>query len=525
MGKSFRTSPDHSQAGWPGGVPYIIGNEAAERFSFYGMKALLQAQLAALYIATGLAVDQANKSAAHDYHTFLAGVYAFPMLGALVADKLLGKYLTIFSLSLVYCAGHGVLAFAGQSIDMMHLGLFLISVGSGGIKPCVGANVGDQFGRANWHLTKKVFQFFYMSVNAGSFASTILTPYLLVRFGADVAFGVPGVLMFVATAIFWAGRYQFVHVPPKPGGTLGLLDSLSGLFLFVGTIGILLFGDLLELTTVQYVIVGVLSTAIGVGLFLRRLATARDDGFLATLLVVATRGPSGARARLGAHAVEGMLAVLRIMVVFLWISLFWALFDQHGSSWVIQAGAMDLDIGFGLKVLPQQTQTLNPALVLILVPLLLYVVFPWIERRGIKITPLRRMVAGMFLAALSFVPVALIQIAVDESPGTVSIWWQAVPYLIITAAEVLVSATGLEFAYSQAPTRMKSTILAFWYLTVSLGNVLAAKLFEVKGLSLVSLFWLFAGLMALAAVLFAVMAHFYKEREYGGADGENGAAG
>jgi POT family proton-dependent oligopeptide transporter len=106
-------------------------------------------------------------------------------------------------------------------------------------------------------------------------------------------------------------------------------------------------------------------------------------------------------------------------------------------------------------------------------------------------------------------------VAIDGAgPGQISILWQAVPYLIITVAEVLVSITGLEFAYSQAPKKMKSTIMGFWLLTIAFGNILVSLLAEFGKLPLAQFFWLFAGLMLLAGLLFGLRAHFYVERDY-----------
>src|SRR5206468_3436537 len=105
-------------------------------------------------------------------HLFFAGVFALPMIGAIIADRLLGKYRTILYLSLVYCGGHAVLSLFDDKLIGMYVGLALIAIGSGGIKPCVSANVGDQFGKANWHLVRVVYQIFYFSINFGSFFAT-----------------------------------------------------------------------------------------------------------------------------------------------------------------------------------------------------------------------------------------------------------------------------------------------------------------------------------------------------------------
>ncbi|MEM6732273.1 MAG: MFS transporter, partial [Myxococcota bacterium] len=159
--KGHRTAPDHNEKGWPGGVPYIIGNEGCERFSYYGMRAILTLYLAFLFQETGMVAEAANAKATSVYHYFAAGVYFVPILGAIIADRLLGKYRTILWLSMVYTLGHLVLSLGEGSVTGTYAGLVLIALGSGGIKPCVSAHVGDQFGKGNWHLLSVMYQAFY----------------------------------------------------------------------------------------------------------------------------------------------------------------------------------------------------------------------------------------------------------------------------------------------------------------------------------------------------------------------------
>ena len=208
---------------YPPGIPYIIGNEAAERFSYYGMRAILYVHMVQLFEAQAMSGQQASVAATQVVALFFAGVYAFPMVGAILADRLVGKYQLILWVSLLYCAGHGMLAAAGSTLWGMYVGLGLIAMGSGGIKPCVSANVGDQFTKENAHLIPSIYRIFYFSVNFGSFFATLLIPWIKGDSGpgairTEIAFAVPGVLMAVATVVFWAGRNRFVKVSPKPGG-------------------------------------------------------------------------------------------------------------------------------------------------------------------------------------------------------------------------------------------------------------------------------------------------------------------
>src|ERR1700733_11675272 len=227
-GSPYRTSPDRNFSGMPPGVPYIVGNEAAERFSFYGMRSILTVFMTSYLMSAGgkLAVMNDTEATAW-FHEFVFGVYFLPILGAIISDGLLGKYRTILSLSVVYCLGHLALEINETRLGLF-IGLLLIATGSGGIKPCVSAHVGDQFGARNRHLLARAYGWFYLSINLGSSVSTSLCPILLndKRFGSHYAFGLPGVLMLVATIVFWMGRKKFVHIPR--GGLGFARELLSG---------------------------------------------------------------------------------------------------------------------------------------------------------------------------------------------------------------------------------------------------------------------------------------------------------
>lgn len=452
------------KARYPKQIPYIIGNEAAERFSFYGMRNILTVFLIN-YLLVGEVGDLTERTAQAKatFHLFVSAVYFFPLLGGYLADRFLGKYRTILYLSVLYCVGHLFLALFEDNKAGFYAGLGLIALGSGGIKPCVSAFVGDQFDESNKHLVSGVFGLFYWIINFGSFFASLLIPWTLPEFGPAVAFGIPGLLMLIATIVFWAGRKLYVDVPPtgmNPHSFLRVVSSALSLDKKSG-------GDWL----------------------------------------------SGAEAKHPAESVEGARAVFRVMGIFAAIPIFWALFDQKASTWVVQASQMNLQVG-SITLQPSQLQALNPLMVMLLIPFNSFVVFPWLERRGWQPTALRRMTAGMFVAGISFVMVGMIQVAMDGG-NNLSVLWQVAPYLVLTLSEVLVSATGLEFAYSQAPREMKGTIMSFWSLTVTVGNLLVAgvaaiNVFESTAGSL----FFYAGLIFLAAVVFAFMASRYKVRDY-----------
>jgi len=394
----FRTSPANLE-GLPPGVPHIIGNEAAERFSFYGMKAMLAVFMVHyLHLMDGKGTGIMNEvQATENVHLFNGAVYLTPFLGALLADIFLGKYRTIIGLSLVYCAGHAALAgmgMFGNSPGWLMAGLGLIALGSGGIKPCVSAHVGDQFGGRNAHLLSRIFNWFYFSINTGAFVSTLLTPWLLEWYGPHWAFGVPGVLMALATLVFWLGRDRFIHVPA--GGMRFVRELFRG---------------------------------------------------------------------------GGFKAMLKLLPLYLFVAMFWALFDQTGSTWIFQSQDMDRHC-LGFEWLPSQIQSLNSVFVLAFIPVFAYLVYPLCDRLW-TLTPLRKIGLGLFVMAGSFALVALIQQWIDGGARP-NIAWQIVAFALLTVAEVMVAIVAMEFAYTQAPKTMKSLIMCFYLGAVALGNFFVA---------------------------------------------------
>ncbi len=468
MAASGTAAPASSR--WPSQIKFIIGNEACERYSFYGMKGILAGYITGEVIRGGLGHSQ--DVATIWIHLFIMANYFTPLLGAYVSDKLWGRYKTILWISLFYCAGHGVLALSDLTRDtgirtwMLWTGMALIAFGAGGIKPCVSAFMGDQFKAGDSRLYQKAYAAFYFSVNFGSFFAFLTIPFLAKNYGYGWAFGVPGVLMGLATLIFWLGRDRYTRVPPT--------------------------------------------------------RETRTAGFFSVLFAaLGNRQPGrpfwdGARSRFSAEEISAAQSILPVLSIFVLIPPFWAMFDQHASTWVLQAKAMvPLRATETYSIGGEEMQSLNPAMVMILVPLLTGVVYPLFGR---WVTPLRRIGLGMFIAGSSYLVVAWIQQRI-ASGAQLSVLWQALPYLILTTAEVLVSTTGLEFAYTQAAKSMKSTIMSFWLLTVAAGNGLVALITSFGGgghhdASVTpGRFLLYAFMTFGVSVVFVVVASLYRYRD------------
>jgi POT family proton-dependent oligopeptide transporter len=444
-GTTYRTAPDTNFSRMPPGIPFIVGNEAAERFSFYGMRSILAIFMTTYLMGPGgkLAVMNDNEAAGW-FHEFVFGVYFLPIFGAIISDGILGKYRTIVSLSVVYCFGHLALAIDDTRLGLF-VGLLLIAIGSGGIKPCVSAHVGDQFGLGNQHLLSRAFGWFYLSINLGSSISTYICPVLLnnKKFGSHFAFGLPGILMVVATIVFWMGRKKYVHIPP--GGLGFVREFFSG---------------------------------------------------------------------------EGLGAIGRLFLLYIFVAIFWSLWDQSsGGEWTLQARNLNLHF-WGIKFLPEQVQIANPLLILVLVPIFNYGVYPAIDR-VFRLTPLRKIGIGLFLIAASFGVIWWLQARIDGGAKP-SMSWQLLAYVLLTASEVMVSITGLEFSYTQAPKKMKSIVMAAWLFAVALGNQFTAMLnFLIPALSNIGVdlkhaayFRFFTFLMLLTAIVFVFFARFYRGKTY-----------
>ena len=372
-------------------------------------------------------------------HTFVTAVYFTPLLGSFLADAFWGKYKTIIYLSIVYCLGHLSLALDETRTGLI-IGLSLIALGAGGIKGCVSAHVGDQFGRENSGLLEKVYGWFYLSINLGAFASTLLTPWLLENYGPSVAFGVPGLLMLIATIVFWAGRNDFAHIPAR--GSEFIRETFSSL---------------------------------------------------------------------------GLKTMGKLMVIYIMVAMFWALFDQTASKWVFRAEQMDRNF-LGVEWLSSQIQAVNPALILILIPLFSWGLYPAINR-FFPLTPLRKI--GIGFSGRPVFPHSRMDRVSHWIGGNSGNQWQLLSYLLLTSAEVMISVTCLEFSYTQAPKTMKSLVFGLFMASVAIGNLFTSLvnifILNEDGSSKLEgpdYYLFFAGAMLVTAIIYIPVAMKYREKTY-----------
>ncbi len=504
----------HHHMALPSQSKFIVGNEACERFSFYGMRSILT-----LFMLHELMLTE--EQGVGISHLFIACIYILPVLGAWLADQFLGRYNCILYISLFYCLGHGTLALSdfASNLELQRIiffsGLALITIGAGGIKPCVSAFVGDQMqGQSKQDMTR-MYAAFYWSINLGSFFAMIAIPVIRLNYGYSWAFGIPGIFMGIATLIFYLGRKQYIHTAPaQPNFVAATIcrirhgaETASRKF-GADTIDKSIAtsrGILHSLITIPVLIALAIGSYLG-GTYLAQSLGASENSikitallctliYLIILVLIALKKASNKEQK-GFFGVAGCMLfnktklqqtysdndrkesrnMIRVLIVFAMIVPFWSLFDQTMSSWVIQGEKMQaitpdlsfLPWDFILRIGAEEMQSFNPLLVMLLIPSMTLFFYPYIGKWS---TPLRRMGLGIVLAGISYISVAVIQQVLDE--GTqLSILWQGIPYIIITISEILVSTTGLEYAYVAAGKRLKSTVISFWYLASTAGNLL-----------------------------------------------------
>uniref|UniRef100_A0A8C1PIN5 Solute carrier family 15 member 1a n=1 Tax=Cyprinus carpio TaxID=7962 RepID=A0A8C1PIN5_CYPCA len=568
--------------GYPISIFFIVVNEFCERFSYYGMRAVL-----VLYFRYFLLWD--DDLATSIYHAFVALCYLTPILGAIIADSWLGKFKTIIYLSIVYAIGQVTMAISTIHditdanrdgtpdnftfhIALSMLGLILIALGTGGIKPCVAAFGGDQFQEHQSRQLNTFFSVFYLCINAGSLLSTLITPVLRV--------------------VFIAGSGMYVKTDPE--------------------------GNIMW------------SVCKCIGFAIKNRFRHRSSSYPKR-----EHWMDWANEKYDKLLIAQIKMVLKVLFLYIPLPMFWTLFDQKGSRWTLQATTMSGDF---VSIL---ISTVNPILILTLVPIMDRLIFPLIQKCGLNFSPLKRMTVGMLFAAMAFVSAALVQIEIDKTlpnfpsssesqlkvvntysttlnvtispnehlliesfgssadyvtfdhqditvslntnpvitkafslikggrqtliipsdptvmrdfvlrhgeqwcefsrkfgfgasytflipstvfsddcesitevedmkPNSVHMALQIPQYFLITTGEVMFSVTGLQFSYSQAPKNMKSVLQAGWLCTNAVGNIIVLIVAELGKLPKQwAEYLLFASLLVAVSIIFSIMAYFY----------------
>lgn len=492
----------------------ILVTEVAERFAYFGFRAVL-----VLYLHNGLGLSSSTSISL--YATVSCGAYLSPLLGSLLADSKWGRFKVILRFSTLYTFGLAFLTFgasrapplnddtAGDSLAVKGngnlllakiatlFGLSMACLGTGGIKPCVSAFGADQIvlaggtssssdddvlkrdkqsddgsnddneydidddnddrhTREELSITedardaevKSFFSAFYFCINVGALTSFAIVPIIRAHYGFSTCFLVTWIVFSSSLLIFLGQTPNYKH---------RIHDASQP-----------------ELSRVlQACVHSVIS----------RTRHKRDHG--SHMPIPSHEEPSTEDESVVENAEDDSITsmdriiyedaqkILHLMPLMLFFPFYWTLYDQQGSVWTLQATHLKLR---GLQ--PEQLQFLNPFEIMFFIPLFDQVIYPWLDRIGVNIQPLKKIEYGMGLTVISFFACALLEYFIqNRPPNSVSLAWQIPQITIITVGEIFLNVTGLEFAYSQAPGNMQALILALYLLMTAIGDGLSALLF------------------------------------------------
>ena len=530
----------------------ILVTETGERFAYYGFRAIL-----VLYFTLELQYDENQAIALFAYTTALA--YLSPLAGALLSDGDWGRYKTILIFGCIYVLGLFILtidAFMDWTLTTKRIwnvaGLLLVCLGTGGIKPCVSSFGADQVGAmknqpalANLEeeetdafvpimdqdgmpakepaidpretsiteastQEKQVmtfFSYFYFCINVGAVTSIAIIPILRGKFGFGVAFLLPTLFMVTAMGLFVSMRRQYVHHIPGQDGS-----SLSNTFILCGW---LLRRDIWFIlpSWIQRYVPCIFPGPMPI---LKRGSNrlvkpvhdhdSRED--------MNSTDSNEYNNRLLQEQLEDAAQALHVMPIMAMLPIFWCLYDQQSSVWTLQATRMELN---GLQ--PEQLNVVNPLQILIFVPLFDRCIYPWMHKHQFNIRPLWRMSCGMLLASAAFFISGYVETSLQyretNNMPPLNVFWQLPQITLLSVAELGVSVTGLEFAYSTSPERLKAFLMALFLLTTAVGDFLSGILYSTifRGLDRAWIMHLCGIFMMINLIAFVRLSQWWEERD------------
>ncbi|CAN6196586.1 unnamed protein product [Urochloa humidicola] len=500
--------------------PFILGNECCERLAYYGMSANL-----VNYMMERL--HQGSAAAANNVSNWSGTCYVMPLVGAFVADAYLGRYHTIAAFMGLYVAGLALLAAsaavpglrppatgplsAGQSAAFF-VPLYLVALGTGGIKPCVSSFGADQFDEADpseRQSKSSFFNWFYMSINVGALVASSALVWVQMNVGWGWGFGIPAAAMAAAVAFFLLGSRRYRH--QMPGGS--------------------------PLTRMLQVAVAAWRK--------RNLATASGVGWLDRAAVPASSDNSSPWRVCPAAQVEELKSMLRLLPVWATGIVVSAAYSQMGTMFVLQGNTLDPRVDGGFRIPSASLSIFDTISVIAWAAAYDRLVVPAARRwtgHPSGFTQLQRMGIGLAISVLAMIAAGALEVVrlrVAAATGMldsaaylpISIFWQVPQYFIIGAAEVFTFIGQIDFFYDQAPDKMRSMATALSLTSAALGSYLSSLLVSIVtaittrggGLGWIPdnlnrghldyYFWLLSLLSVLNLLAYIPIAKWYKYRQ------------
>ncbi|CAH1390403.1 unnamed protein product [Nezara viridula] len=468
---------------YPKQVIFVCLYELLERYTFYSIRTIILIKIAILVLYFSDVLKMTEDEATVYFHSFIIIAYLLPILGGWVADSWFGKFWTIIYLSCIYVAGVVILTISsvapqislpGKPICMV--GLVLIAIGTGTLKPCVVPFGADQFiiPEQN-HELDEFFSLFYWCINVGSVIACFTSPLIRSQvhcFGNihcySLAFTISTSTIVLALAIITMGKKWYT------------------------------------IKEAHHNVVSQFFCCLGYGLWRKIKSHDHRNHWL-----------DHADDKFSQELIEDSKIIVRIFTVISPAIIFWALNDKQSSRWTFQARKLNGEIVNWFKIDPDQMTTLSSLLVLIAVPIFQRGIYPVLGKFGLCKSLLCRMAAGGFLMCVTFLIAALLQsqIELHKSEFQLSIVWQLPQYIVLVCAEILFVVSGTNFAYTQSPINMKSLVTSLWFLTVSLGNIVACIIVGIGINDLTLEFVIDSCIMAFFMTIFSFLAYRFYQSE------------
>ncbi len=493
-------SIDRGFFGHPRGLSTLFFTEMWERFSYYGMRAILTLYMTKTLAEGGLGFDE--KYAALIYATYVSSVWYLPLIGGWLADRVFGARRAVLIGGIIIACGHYSMAI--NTHLNFYAGLILIASGTGLLKPNISAMVGQLYTEKDQRRDAG-FSIFYMGINLGAFLSPIVVGFLAqhpwfrhfissVGFDPNSAwhwgFGAAGVGMTLGLVQYLIGRDRLSKVGQKPAkaALTGGAETTGGFDIV--TIALAVVGGVIGGGTGYY---------FGDAGFVSALFPL-VVGFFAGYLIGTTRLLTG----------DELKRVLAIFILFVFSILFWMTYEQAGSSLTLFADRLTKTTVFGWQYPSSWFQSVPAIFVIIFAPM-----FAWLWQRLGNRQPSSpgKFIYGLFFAGIAFVVVTIASMA--GGGGRVSPLWLVVVYLLQTFGELCLSPVGLSTVTKLSPARMVGLMMGVWFLSISIGSYIAGlttRLFEGNDTKVLTKgFAIFSVITLVAALILAVLTPLIKK--------------
>lgn len=491
---------DRSFFGHPSGLSTLFFTEMWERFSYYGMRAILTLYMTKTFAEGGLGFDE--KYASIIYATYVSSVWYLPLPGGWIADRILGARRAVLIGGIIIACGHYSMAI--NSKLTFYAGLILIACGTGLLKPNISAMVGQLYSQEDKRRDAG-FSIFYMGINLGAFLSPIVVGFLaqsewfrnfISSMGFDPnsawhwGFGAAGVGMTLGLIqyVFGSKRLATVGVKPDLTPVPAQTGSSEGVD---------------YLTLVFAVIGGVVGATLGM--------IYGEAGVLSALFPCVVLFFAGYLAGIMRHLNSDELKrVLVIFVLFIFSILFWMTYEQAGSSLTLFADRLTQTTILGWTYPSSWFQSVPAIFVIFLAPIIGAV---WQQLDNRQPSSPGKFTIGLFFAGIAFVVIAFASALAGT--GRVSPMWLVIVYFLQTIGELCLSPVGLSTVTKLSPGRMVGLMLGVWFLSISIGSYIAGlttRLFQGNDTAVLTRgFGIFAGITLVAAVILVVLTPLIKK--------------